>query len=82
MKARAGDIGRGGLGPLLVELHRRSPAVRVHLIGHSFGARLVSFALGGIGSPAESPVASLLLVQGAFSHWSFAHAQDRQARKA
>jgi hypothetical protein len=76
MKARAGDIGRAGLGPLLVELHRRSPAVRVHLIGHSFGARLVSFALSGIGTPADSPVTSLLLVQGAFSHWSFAHAQD------
>jgi hypothetical protein len=76
MKARAGDIGRAGLGPLLVELHRRSPAVRVHLIGHSFGARLVSFALSGIATPADSPVASLLLVQGAFSHWSFAHAQD------
>lgn len=76
MKTRAGDIGRAGLGPLLVELHRRSPVVRVHLIGHSFGARLVSFALSGIAMPADSPVASLLLVQGAFSHWSFAHAQD------
>jgi hypothetical protein len=76
MKARAGQIGRAGLGPLLVALHGRSPAVRVHLIGHSFGARLVSFALSGIGTPADSPVASLLLVQGAFSHWSFAHAQD------
>lgn len=76
MKARAGDIGRAGLGPLLVDLHRRSPAARVHLIGHSFGARLVSFALSGIGAPADSPVASLLLVQGAFSHWSFARAQD------
>jgi hypothetical protein len=48
----------------------------VHLIGHSFGARLVSFALSGVGGPADSPVASLLLLQGAFSHWSFAHAQD------
>lgn len=76
MKARAGQIGRAGLGPLLVALHGRSPAVRVHLIGHSFGARLVSFALSGIGAPADSPVTSLLLVQGAFSHWSFAHAQD------
>jgi hypothetical protein len=76
MKARAGDIGRSGLGPLLATLHGRSPAVRVHLIGHSFGARLVSFALSGISAPADSPVASLLLVQGAFSHWSFAHAQD------
>ncbi|HEY1321312.1 MAG TPA: hypothetical protein VGF32_13740, partial [Streptosporangiaceae bacterium] len=76
MKARAGTVGRNGLGPLLGALHAQSPAVRVHLIGHSFGARLVSFALSGVGAPAASPVASLLLLQGAFSHWSFAHAQD------
>ncbi|MER6030702.1 hypothetical protein [Streptomyces sp. NPDC001851] len=76
MKTRAGDIGRRGLGPLLETLHSRSPAVRVHLIGHSFGARLVSFALSGISARANSPVASLLLLQGAFSHWSFAHAKD------
>ncbi|HEX8932639.1 MAG TPA: hypothetical protein VF788_00255, partial [Pseudonocardiaceae bacterium] len=75
-KTRAGDIGRSGLGTLLAELHRRSPGLRVHLIGHSFGARLVSFALSGVGEPADSPIASLLLLQGAFSHWSFAHAQD------
>jgi hypothetical protein len=76
MKARAGTVGHNGLGPLLAALHTQSPAVRVHLIGHSFGARLVSFALSGVGAPADSPVASLLLLQGAFSHWSFAHAQD------
>ena len=76
MKARAGTVGRNGLGPLLAALHAQSPGVRVHLIGHSFGARLVSFALSGVGGPASSPVASLLLLQGAFSHWSFAHAQD------
>ncbi|TDV54845.1 hypothetical protein CLV71_10385 [Actinophytocola oryzae] len=70
MKARAGEVGRKGLGPLLSTLR----GVRVHLIGHSFGARLVSFALAGVGDP--SPVASLLLLQGAFSHWSFAHAKD------
>jgi hypothetical protein len=76
MKTRAGDIGRSGLGTLLAELHRRSPGLRVHLIGHSFGARLVSFALSGVGAPVDSPIASLLLLQGAFSHWSFAHPQD------
>ena len=76
MKARAGTVGRTGLGPLLAALHTQSPAVRVHLIGHSFGARLVSFALSGVGAPAGSPVSSLLLLQGAFSHWCFAHAQD------
>ena len=45
--------------------------MRVHLIGHSFGARLVAYSLSGIPSPEQSPVASLTLVQGAFSHWSF-----------
>jgi hypothetical protein len=72
MKARAGTIGHHGLGPVLTKLS----GVRVHLIGHSFGARLVSFALAGVGPAASSPIASLLLIQGAFSHWSFAHAQD------
>ncbi|MEV8507032.1 hypothetical protein AB0368_19780 [Actinoplanes sp. NPDC051475] len=71
MKGRAGDIGRRGLGPMLARLHQRLPQVRVHLAGHSFGARLVSFALAGIGSAAQSPVASLCLVQGAFSHYAF-----------
>lgn len=76
MKARAGTIGRTGLGPLLAELHAKDAGVRVHLIGHSFGARLVSYALAGVGSRAASPIASLLLVQGAFSHWTFAQAKD------
>ncbi len=74
MKSRAGAVGRHGLGPLLELLHGRSVGTRVHLIGHSFGARLVSNALIGISSPNASPVASLLLIQGAFSHWSFAGA--------
>lgn len=72
MKARAGDIGRSGLGPLLARLPEQQPGLRVHLMGHSFGARLVSFALSGIPSAEASPVASLYLIQGAFSHWSFA----------
>jgi len=71
MKGRAGDIGRSGLASFLVALQTAAPTVRVHLIGHSFGARLVAFSLAGIASPEQSPVASLNLVQGAFSHWSF-----------
>ena len=76
MKARAGDVGHNGLGPLLEHLHARKPGLRVHLMGHSFGARLVSFALSGITSAQASPVASLYLIQGAFSHWSFAPLQS------
>jgi hypothetical protein len=76
MKARAGTVGRVGLGPLLTEIPAKAPGVRVHLIGHSFGARLVSFALSTVGEPDSSPVNSLLLIQGAFSHFSFSHAED------
>lgn len=76
MKGRAGTVGAKGLGPFLAQLHAASPTLRVHLIGHSFGARLVSFALSGLGTPAESPVASLTLLQGAFSHWSFTQAAE------
>jgi hypothetical protein len=75
MKNRAGVVGRSGLGPLLVKLKQARVGIRVHLMGHSFGARLISFALAGL--PASmtgeaSPVKSLLLIQGAFSHFSFA----------
>ena len=75
MKERAGVVGRTGLGPLVARLHARVPAVRVHLVGHSFGARLVSNALAGLPAAsvgAASPVKSLLLLQGAFSHFAFA----------
>ncbi|MEJ2889215.1 hypothetical protein [Actinomycetospora aeridis] len=68
MKDRAGVVGASGLGPLVAGLAR--PDLRVHLAGHSFGARLVSFALTAL-EPATSPVASLTLVQGAFSHFAF-----------
>ncbi len=74
MKARGGTVGTQGLGPFLTRLHQSAPGLRVHLVGHSFGARLVSYALSGIPSVDASPVASVTLVQGAFSHWCFTEA--------
>jgi hypothetical protein len=71
MKNRAGTIGRAGLGPLLGGLAGVAPGLRVHLIGHSFGARLVSYALAGLPDAASSPVKSLTLLEGAFSHFAF-----------
>jgi hypothetical protein len=62
MKDRAGKVGRQGLGPLIGRINTALPELRVHLIGHSFGARLVSFALAGLpAAPAggKSPVKSL-----------------------
>jgi hypothetical protein len=75
MKNRAGVIGQTGLGPMLAGLASAAAPLRIHLLGHSFGARLVSFALTGLPATAvgaASPVKSLSLIQGAFSHFSFA----------
>ncbi|WP_367040301.1 serine-threonine protein kinase [Streptomyces sp. Je 1-332] len=80
MKRRAGSVGQLGLGPAIGLLAREAPDVRMHLIGHSFGARLVSYALRGMPAPVRS-VKSTTLLQGAFSHYAFSkrlpHAPSR-----
>ncbi|MEV2253951.1 serine-threonine protein kinase [Streptomyces sp. NPDC050147] len=80
MKRRAGSVGQLGLGPAIGLLAREAPELRVHLIGHSFGARLVSYTLRGMPAPVRS-VKSTTLLQGAFSHYAFSkrlpHAPSR-----
>lgn len=69
MKARAGQIGESALAPILEQV---SSPTTVHLIGHSFGARLVTSAANAL--PDTSALASVSLLQGAFSHYSFSGA--------
>jgi len=71
MKRRAGTVGERGLGPVVGRLAAVAPEVRMHLVGHSFGGRLVSFALRGLPEGVRS-VKSVTLLQGAFSHYAFA----------
>ncbi|CCK31255.1 hypothetical protein BN159_6876 [Streptomyces davaonensis JCM 4913] len=70
MKRRAGTVGERGLGRVIGQLAARAPEVRVHLLGHSFGGRLVSFALRGLPEGVHT-VKSVTLLQGAFSHYAF-----------
>jgi hypothetical protein len=72
MKRRAGDTGRRGLAPVLRQLRADADDLRLHLVGHSFGGRLVAAAALGEddGDPAL-PVESLTLLQAAFSHNGF-----------
>lgn len=70
MKKRAGVVGEHGLGPVLAELAHRRPALRIHLIGHSFGARVAAFSLRAVPDGSRY-VKSLTLLQGAFSHYAF-----------
>lgn len=73
MRRRAGVVGERGLGPLLGRLLTHRPGLALHLAGHSFGARVVSYALAGLpASAGPAPVAAVSLFQGAFSHFAFA----------
>lgn len=73
MKHRAGLVGAAGLNPVLRELQALQPGLRLHLIGHSFGARLVTAAVAG---GELLPVQTLVLLQAAFSHYGLAQRWD------
>ncbi len=51
MKERAGLVGSSGVNKVIRQLRQKFPSLKIHLIGHSFGGRLVTAAADG---PAES----------------------------
>ena len=66
MKTRAGAVGKNGVGPLLDKL---APQVqRIHLIGHSFGSRVVTAAAA---NSKNDKMKSMTLLQAAFSQNGF-----------
>jgi len=78
MKERAGKVGTSGLNPLIHRVQTENPAIKIHLIGHSFGARLVTSAIAGTSADKALQVQSLILLQAAFSHFSFAQNYEDQ----
>jgi hypothetical protein len=81
MKTRAGAIGQGGVHDALQRIREQRPAdgplaLRIHLAGHSFGARLVTAAAAGAPDSTPLPVDSVILMQAAFSHFAFATSYD------
>lgn len=71
MKDRAGRVGGAGVRTMLHGILKASPDSRVHLIGHSYGAKVVLSALAA-GSAPTRPVESVLLLQPATSAKCFA----------
>ncbi len=76
MKERAGLVGANGLNPILRAIQAEHAGLRMHLIGHSFGGRLVTATVAGANDAALLPVATLSLLQAAFSHYGFAKEWD------
>jgi esterase/lipase superfamily enzyme len=72
MKERAGTVGRDGVSKAISQIVAKSPKLRVHLIGHSFGGRVVTAAADALGDKESTKPASMSLLQAAFSHNGFA----------
>jgi hypothetical protein len=72
MKQRAGAVGQRGLNGLLRDVVKEHRDLRLHLVGHSFGARLVTSATAGPDAGSALHPCSLVLLQAAFSHNGFA----------
>lgn len=76
MKERAGLVGANGVNPILRALQAARPAMKLHLIGHSFGGRLVTAAVAGADDATLLRVQTLSLLQAAFSHYGLAEKWD------
>lgn len=75
MKERAGTVGRLGLHTVLKRVVKEAP-LKLHLMGHSFGGRVVTAASAGPEGEAVLPVSTLMLLQAAFSHYGFSDNYD------
>jgi hypothetical protein len=76
MKERAGLVGRKGAYAVIRAIQVKNKDLRVHLIGHSFGGRLVTAA--ALGPDGGTPIrpSTMTLLQAAFSHYGFAENYD------
>ena len=68
MKKRAGTVGKNGVAPLIDQLAAGEKLKKIHLVGHSFGCRVVSATAA---NSTTHKLRSLSLLQAAFSHYGF-----------
>ena len=74
MKDRAGRVGAHGVSEMLVALRGANESAHIHLIGHSYGCRVVLSALCAPSDADAVTVDSVLLLQAATSCYCFAEA--------
>jgi hypothetical protein len=71
MKDRSGTVGATGVADAVRALHASHPRVRIHLVGHSLGGRLIAGCAKALCASPRLQPDSLLLLEAAFSHFGF-----------
>ena len=79
MKARSGTVGAAGVAAAVREVHRARPGIRLHLVGHSLGGRLMASCAKALAKPPKLQPDSLMLLEAAFSHFGFSPDNGRGA---
>ena len=71
MKDRSGTVGATGVADAVRGLHASRPDIRIHLVGHSLGGRLMASCAKALGEAPKLRIDSLMLLEAAFSHFGF-----------
>ena len=71
MKDRSGVVGSTGVAAAVRELNKACPDLRIHLVGHSLGGRLMASCAKALSTTPTLQVDSLMLLEAAFSHFGF-----------
>ena len=71
MKDRSGTVGATGVADAVRALHASHPKVKIHLVGHSLGGRLMAGCAKALCIAPKLQPDSLLLLEAAFSHFGF-----------
>ena len=71
MKDRSGTVGAKGVADAVRALRKTAPDIRVHLVGHSLGGRLMASCAKSLAVRPKVQPDSLTLLEAAFSHYGF-----------
>jgi len=71
MKSLSGAVGATGLAPIVSACQRELPTLKIHLVGHSLGGRLMASCAKALSQLQARPIDSLSLLEAAFSHYGF-----------
>jgi hypothetical protein len=73
MKERSGTVGAKGVAAAVRALYdnRSATKIKIHLVGHSLGGRLMASCAKALGTPPKLQPDSLMLLEAAFSHFGF-----------
>ena len=71
MKERAGTVGAAGVAKAVRDIKASRPGLRMHLVGHSLGGRLMAACTKSLCAAPKLQPDSLTLLEAAFSHYGF-----------